>query len=144
MVLSLSQASSSSSQTSEISQSTRSSTRLVHTSTPLKRGTHPIGDHSPEPSTIPEVGRTFSYEIDTSASSSSGSTSRESELNSILNMEDDNDKTLVMNILFKTSGISGSSCICCHVDQQLTRISDVGMRDAFIKERVWIKNGAHA
>ena len=144
MVLSSPQATSSSSQASQPSQSTRSSTRLVHASTPLKRGTHPIGDHSPEPSPTPKFGKTFSYEVATSASSSSSSTPRESELNSTLDMEDEDDETLVMNIPFKASGISGSSCICCHVDQQLTRISDVGRRDAFMKEQVWIKKGARA
>ena len=55
-----------------------------------------------------------------------------------------NHETLVMDIPFKTSGISGSSYIFCHVDQQLTRISHMGRRDAFTKEHVWIKKGARA
>lgn len=123
MVPSSSQAVSSSSQASQStqqsqpSQLTRSSTRLVDAFTPLKRGIRPIDDHSPEPPPIAKVGRNFSYDIGTSVSSSSGSTQRESELNSTLDMEDENDEMLVMNIPFKTSGISGSSCVYCHVDQ---------------------------
>ena len=133
-----------STQKSQPSQPASFSTRLVRASRPLKRGTEPNGDHCPDPSLIPKAIKTFTNDIATSASSSSESTPRESEINSTLNIEDEDDQTLVMNVPFKTSGTSGSSCICCHVNQKLTRISDVGRLDAFTKEQVWIKKGARA
>ena len=138
----------SSSQTSSVtSASSQASSPPVQTSTTLKRGSNrPIDSHSNDPSPIRKVGKSVQVDIATSSSSSStASNPLESTFNSTLEIEEEEEEsTVVMNIPFQASGVSGSSCVCCRAPENLTRISEKAKRDAFRRAHVWIKKCARA